>query len=87
HMGDTLSDHAWAHLARVKLVAAIPEVDVPTFWAADQSQRLEALRWLAATGAKALVTRGVPATALSMGWQKIAGTDYYVLQLPPPPRP
>jgi hypothetical protein len=87
HMGDTLSDHAWAHLARVKLVAAIPEVDVPTFWAADQSQRLEALRWLAATGAKVLVTRGVPTTALSMGWQKIGDTDYYVLQLPAPTLP
>jgi hypothetical protein len=86
HMGDTLSDHTWAHLARVKLVAAIPEEDVLTFWAADQSERLEVLRWLAATGAKVLVTRGVPATALSIGWRKIGDTDYYVLQLPAPSR-
>ena len=83
YMGDTLVDHAWAHLARVKIAAEIPQEDVLIFWAADQTERAEALKWLAASGAKVLVTRNVPASAMFMGWQRISSTEYYSLQLPP----
>jgi hypothetical protein len=83
YMGDTLVDHAWAHLARVKVAAEIPQEDVLIFWAADQTERAEALKWLAASGAKVLVTRNVPASAMFMGWQRISSTEYYALQLPP----
>ena len=81
-MGDALSDHAWAHMARVKLSAEITDEDTLGFWAADQAERAEAVKWLAATGAKALVTRGVPSTAVSMGWRRVGDTEYYILMLP-----
>jgi hypothetical protein len=80
-MGFALTDHAWAHLARVKISAEIPDEDVLNFWAADQTKRAEVAKWLAATGARALVTRGVPGTAMSMGWSRVGDTDYYVLAL------
>lgn len=80
-MGDALIDHGWAYVARVKIVSEIPQEDVLSFWAADQSQRVEAVNWLLSNGAKVLVTHGVPPTALSMGWRKVGDTDYYVLPL------
>jgi hypothetical protein len=81
YLGDTLVNHAWAHLGRVRISAEIPEEDESSFWAAEQPERAAAIRWLAASGAKVLVTRNVPATAMSMGWIKIAGTQYYTLPL------
>jgi hypothetical protein len=81
YMGDALTNHAWAHLARLKISSEIPAEDVLGFWAADQAKRVEALAWLAATGAKVLVTRAVPSTAMSMGWRRVVDTDYYVLIL------
>jgi hypothetical protein len=81
YMGETLMDSAWAHLAQVKISSEIPAEDVVGFWAADQSKRVEVLQWLAATGAKVLVTRAVPRTAMPMGWSRVGDTDYYVLIL------
>jgi hypothetical protein len=63
-----LTDHGWAHLARVSIAAEIPEEDVLTFRGADGTERLNALNCVAATGAKALVTRNVPVSSRSMGW-------------------
>ena len=81
YMGDALTHHAWAHLARVRISAEIPEEEVLNFWAADRTQRAEAMKKLAATGARALITRDVPSTAMSMGWRRIADTDYDVIDL------
>jgi len=80
-MGNTLEDHVWAHLARVQISAEIPQEDVQTFWAATGSEKQQALDRLSASGAKALLTRNVPSTAISEGWTKIGETDYYVMQL------
>jgi hypothetical protein len=81
-MGYALSDHGWAYVAGVKIAAEIPLEDTSSFWAADHEQRDEAVNWLASVGAKVLVTRDVPNTAMAMGWRKAGDTDYYVLQLP-----
>jgi hypothetical protein len=78
YMGDTLSDHVWAYLARVRIVAEIPLEDMPIFWAANQAERSQAMNWLSARGAKVLVTRGVPGTAMD-GWRRVGDTDYYIL--------
>jgi hypothetical protein len=80
YMGDTLSDHVWAYLARVRIVAEIPQEDTAIFWAANQTERGQATNWLAARGARVLVTRGVPGTAAN-GWRRVGDTDYYVLPL------
>ena len=79
YMGSALTDHAWAHLARVKIVAEIPAEDVPNFRAADQVRRDEVIRWVRFTGAKAIITRAVPKSALGMGWKSVGDTDYYIL--------
>jgi hypothetical protein len=81
-MGDALSDHGWAYVAGVMIAAEIPLEDTLSFWGADREQRDQALNWLASTGAKVLVTRGVRNTAMPMGWRRAGDTDYYVLPLP-----
>ena len=82
YMGDTLSDHVWAYLARVSVAAEIPQDDVSAFWAESSAEKHRAIIWLAGSGAKVLVTRNVPASAVSDGWNQVAGTDYYMLALP-----
>jgi hypothetical protein len=82
YMGYGLTDHAWAHLARVRISAEISAEDMSSFWAADQEQRAEVEKWLAATGARVLVTREVPETAVFMGWKKVGDTEYFILPLP-----
>ncbi len=70
YMGDALSDHGWAYVAGVKIAAEIPLEDTLSFRGADREQRDEALNWLASTGARVLVTRDAPNTAMPMGWRK-----------------
>ena len=82
YLGYALTDHGWAHVARVRIVTEIPAEDVASFWSADRQEQGEVLRWLAATQAKAVVTRDPPPEASSLGWKTIAGTDYSVLMLP-----
>ena len=72
----------WAHLARLKVVAEIPEADVSNFWASAQTERVKAIQWLASSGARVLVTRNVPESAMSMGWTAVPDTDYCILKLP-----
>ncbi len=81
YMGMALGDNAWAHLGRVTISAEIPEEDTLTFWAADRAERMDATKWLAGTGALALVTRDVPGTAISMGWRRVGDTNYFILDL------
>jgi hypothetical protein len=54
----------WAHLARLKVVAEIPEADVSNFWASAQTERVKAMQWLASSGARVLVTRNVPESGI-----------------------
>jgi hypothetical protein len=82
YMGDGLTDHAWAYFANVSIVAEIPEEDVATFWAANPGQKHQVLSWLSSAGAKVLVTKNVPGSALSPAWQPVPRTAYYILKLP-----
>jgi hypothetical protein len=82
YMGYGLTNHAWAHLARVRISAEIPAEDMLRFWAADQEQRAGVENWLTATGARVLVAREVPETAVFMGWKKVGDTEYFILPLP-----
>lgn len=83
YIGYALVDHAWAHVAGVRISAEIPESDVANFWASGEQQREEAMQWIAATSATVVLTRKVPESAMAMGWTKIGDTDYYVLRLAP----
>jgi hypothetical protein len=81
YMGYALVDHAWAHLARVRIFAEIPEEDVLNFWASDKKERQDVINWFSSTAARALITQNVPDSAMSMGWTKVADTNYYILEL------
>lgn len=68
----------WARLARVKIVAEV--FDQKSFWEADEAVRLQALKTIEETGAKAIVQKPgltLPNTITATGWQKIDDTDYY----------
>jgi len=81
YMGYALVDHAWAHLARVRISAEIPEEDILSFWASDKKERQDVINWLSSTIAKALITKNVPDSAMPMGWMRVADTNYYILSL------
>ena len=69
----------WARLARVKIVAEI--IDAEAFWEKDSSIRSKILEKIKETGAKLIVQKpGIKTTVpiLTMGWQKLGNTSYYV---------
>ncbi|MGO9896069.1 MAG: hypothetical protein ACLPX8_17870 [Bryobacteraceae bacterium] len=77
----------WARLARVRIVAEIPEVewadsvrvskptDTQRFWTAGHSTQGQIVERLRSTGARAIVARRSP---IPSGWEEIPGTDYCV---------
>lgn len=76
-IGDSF-DAYWARLARVKIVAEIPQKDVNHFWAADSQIKSQVLQTFSKTGAKLIVTKNLPDYASQTGWQKIENTNYHV---------
>lgn len=74
----------WARLARVRVVAELPNTDSDTFGAADDSRRHEVIDTFAKTGAKILVAAHVPENVTLPDWEQIGQTDYYVLKLSQP---
>ena len=72
----------WARLARVKIIAEMPsEDDVNKFWEAQDAVKLNLMKAIVKTGAKAIVTKNIPQyaydNALKNGWQWIEGTEHY----------
>lgn len=75
----------WARLARVRIVAEIPQAgefrEGDKFWRADHSVKAQVIKTFANTGANAIVAL-VPSSASTIGWQRIGNTDYYAYLLP-----
>jgi hypothetical protein len=79
----------WARLARVRIVAEIPQShegepeyqEAHKFWAADDFVKSQIIQTFARTGAKVIVARE-RRNAATTGWQSIANTDYYAYILP-----
>jgi hypothetical protein len=65
----------WAFLAQVQIIAEIP--DGRDFLCADQPTVQRAYAELARVGARAAVTMAMPSRWCSVGWQQVAGTNYY----------
>ena len=74
----------WARLARVHIVAELPNTDAGTFAAADDSRRREVIDAFAKTGAKAVIATRVPENVTLPGWEQVGQTDYYTLKLSQP---
>jgi hypothetical protein len=75
--------HHWAKLAKVKIIAEIP--DGERFWAKNANTRRQALEIVKKTGAKAIVQKPnlkipnkILDIAFSEGWQKLGDTGYSV---------
>jgi hypothetical protein len=77
----------WARLARVRIVAEIPQAEeaefqeAHKFWAADDFVKSQVIKTFARTGAKVIVARA-PRNASTTGWHRIGNTDYYAYILP-----
>jgi dolichyl-phosphate-mannose-protein mannosyltransferase len=77
-IGDTIADHYWAHLAGVTIVAEVPTDSVSTFLASGPERRMETMRLLAQSGAKAVVANNLPPLLLQEGWREIANSKYFI---------
>jgi hypothetical protein len=73
-------ENSWARLARVRIVAELPsKVD---YWASDSLVKSQVIQTFARTGARVIITIGIPNSASNKGWQKIKNTSYYFYVLP-----
>jgi hypothetical protein len=69
----------WARLAKMTIVADMSFQDVPAFWQADPATQVKVLAAFRDAGVQAIVAYKAPPGARSAGWQKVGGSDYYVL--------
>ena len=80
-----VAESHWARLASVKIVAEIPLGDETIFWAADQDTKQKVFRLLAGAGAKMVVTKNPPPSAVKEGWLPLGNTAFYAYPLRPKP--
>jgi hypothetical protein len=72
----------WARLAGVKIVSEIPLGDGTIFWTSDPEAKRKVFQVLAGTGARVVVTKDPPLSAVSEGWIPLARTGFYAYRLP-----
>lgn len=85
-IGTTMFD-SWPRLARVRVVAEIPETPAGNperFWSSDENTQQQALTALARSGARVVVADRLPLVAMNrlkdakLGcWQRVGQTDHY----------
>jgi len=80
-IGDALNNHVWAHLARVSIVSEVPLRGESSFWAATPELRSQVFNLFVHSGAKAVVAMEIPPELVPDGWERVMGTDYYILKL------
>lgn len=68
----------WARMARVHIVAEVPDEGAMAFWLSDTAKRAVVMQLFRDVGAKAVVGKGVPAGSAPVNWQHIGDTEYYV---------
>jgi hypothetical protein len=81
YMGTGLGAY-WAHLAGVRIIAEIPDNELPHFVAADAGRRQQVLALLSSVGVKAIVTKNAAAANSADGWRQVPGTHYFIWQQP-----
>jgi hypothetical protein len=72
-----VAESHWARLAGVKIVAEIPLGDQDVFWESTPEAKQRVFRILAGTGAKMLVTKYAPPSAVNEGWIPLGNTSFY----------
>ncbi len=87
HAGDKVSDISlmgeahWARLAGLKIVAQIPLGDEMLFWTFAPETKQKVYRLLGGTGAKMLITKNPPPSAVNEGWIPLGNTSFYAYPL------
>jgi hypothetical protein len=76
-----MADVHWARLAGIKIVSEIPLGEENVFWTASASEKAKVFNALARTGAKVLVTKNAPPSAVLEGWIPLAETGFYAYRL------
>lgn len=71
-------DSFWARLARVKIVAEMPEERADKFWLGDSPFQQSVLKAFASSGAKAVVAENVPGYADLDGWKQVGQSSYFI---------
>ena len=75
-------DAYWAHLAGVRIIVEIPDIEQARFVAADAARRQQVLALFSSVGARAVVTRNADAANPTDGWRQIPGTHHFIWQQP-----
>lgn len=78
----TGSGAAWAHLAGARIIAEIPDKELPRFIAADARRKRQIFELVSSLGAATVVTWNPAVANSSEGWRAIPGTRYFIW-LPP----
>ena len=66
----------WARLARVRVIAEVPDEEAARFWAAGEDRKALVYQVLARAGAIAIITDSVPGPEAGQGWQEVKGGLY-----------
>ena len=72
----------WAHLAGVRIIVEIPNIEQPRFVAAGAARRQQVLALFSSVGARAVVTRNADDANPADGWRRIPGTHHFIWQQP-----
>ncbi len=72
-----VAESQWARLAGLKIVAEIPLGDENVFWMAGPETKQKVFQLFAVAGAKMVVTKNAPPSALNAGWVPLGNTPFY----------
>jgi hypothetical protein len=71
----------FARLARLRIIAEIPDSDAEQFWRADHSARSQVIQAITSTGAKAIIAEWVSSGASPDGWERIGHSRHFIYRL------
>jgi hypothetical protein len=72
----------FARLARLQIIAEIPETDIERFWYAGPAKQTAVIESLRSTGVKAIIAERLLPGASAIGWRRIGGSTYLLYPFP-----
>ncbi len=75
-------DAFFAHLARLRIIAEVPDTDVEQFWRMNPEAQAQLVQALRATGARAIVSEQTPPPGAALeGWERVGDSRHYLFRL------
>ena len=71
----------FARLARLRIIAEIPDSEAERFWHADTSRRAVVIEAIRKTGAKTIIAESVSPGVSLDGWKRIGQSPHFLYQL------